>query len=250
MRPIKKEHKQRGIAIALGVHLLVFLFFIFTSFDNPNKEDTEKIVAIIDFSGGGGAEGGAENKKQQEEIEEKVEETESSDSSEEVLTQETKAPTSSSKAPAPKKNTKSSAQKEEKQKPKYGNLGGLFKKGSGKGKDEGDRDGGSKKGTGKGDGPNVGSGDGIGDGKNRILKYKPNFVNPTQETGKVAVQITINRDGKVIKALALASSKLTTTANIKLHRSAEEHAKQLKFNSTSNGPKYDKMVTTINFKLN
>ncbi len=250
MQPIKQEDKRKGLVIALIAHLFVFLFLFFTSFDTPQEEEPERIVAVMDFSGGGGSAGGSEAKEEVNEPTEQTEETESSDSSEEIATQEEDSPAESSSSPASENTSNSSAQEETKKDPKYGNLGSVFGKGNGSGDDQGNGDGGSGGGRGGGNGPSVGSGEGVGDGKDRILTYKPEFINPTQETGKVAVQITINRDGKVIKAIALASSRLTTTANITLHRSAEKHAKQLKFNATPNGPKYDKMVTTINFKLN
>ena len=250
MQPISKENKRTGIIIALIVHLFVFLFLIFTSFDTPKQEDKERIVAVMDFSGGGGSAGGSESTQPQEEPTQESEETESSDSSEEVVTQETESPAESSSAPASKNENNSSAQEESKKDPKYGNLGNVFGKGNGKGDKEGNGDGGSGGGTGGGNGPSVGSGDGIGDGKGRILKFKPDFVNPTQETGKVIVAITINRDGKVIKAVAKPNNSGTTTSNVVLLRSAEKQAKQLKFNAMPNGPKYDQMATTIRFTLN
>ena len=249
MQPIKKENKRKGLAIALIVHLFVFLFLMFTSFDTTKEEvEKERVVAVMDFSGGGGSEGGSESPEPKEEPTQKTEDTKSSNSSEEVVTQEKESPAQSSSKPAAKKKDNSSAQEEQKQKPKYGGLGGAF--GNGSGNDNGSGDGGSGGGTGGGNGPKVGAGDGIGDGKGRVLTYKPDFVNPTQETGKVIVAITINREGKVIKAVAKPNDAGTTTSNVLLLRSAEKQAQELQFNPLPNGPKFDQMATTIRFTLN
>ncbi len=250
MKPIKKEDKNKGIVGAIVVHLAVLVWLIIMAMaplpDPPFPE--EKVVMTMDFRGGGGSEGGSTSTEVTEEPSKESEETESSNSSEEVVTQEQESPVESSSAPASSNSDNSSAEKEEKQQPKYSGLGGAF--GKGKGDKEGDGKGGSGGGTGGGHGPKTGDGNGVGDGKGRILTYKPKFVNPTQETGKVVVAITINRAGKVIKAVAKPGNKGTTTANILLHRSAEKQAKTLKFNANPNGPKYDKMATTIVFTLN
>jgi outer membrane biosynthesis protein TonB len=249
MKPIKKENKRKGLAIALILHLFVVLFLVFTSFDTAKEEiDKEEIVAVMDFSGGGGSEGGAASEEEVTEPTEETEVTESSDSSEEVVTQEEESPVESSSKPASENKENSSAQKETKQEPKFGGLGGVFGKG-GNGNSDGTGDGGTGGGTGGGNGPKVGSGDGIGDGTGRLVVSKPNFVNPTQETGRVMVAMQINRDGVVTKATALPTHKETSTSNILLLKEAERLAKKMTFNRVPNGPKVDKVAHIINFKL-
>jgi len=254
MKPIRQEDKRKGIIVTIIVHLAVLMWLIYLAMqplpDPPFPE--EKVLMVMDFSGGGGSKGGAKAEEVVEETTAKTEETtESSNSSEEVVTQTEDSPVESSSAPASSHSDNSSAEKEEKQKPKYGNLGGAFGGGSGD-DDTGNGDGGSGGGIGGGNGPKVGDGNGIGDGTGRVLTYKPDFTNPTQETGRVVVAITINREGKVIKAVAKPGNKGTTTSNVILHRSAEKQAKMLRFNPNPNpnGPKYDKMATTIVFTLN
>jgi len=249
MEPIKKENKRKGLAIALILHLFVVLFLVFTSFDTAKEEvEKEEIVAVMDFSGGGGSEGGSESPEPQEEPTEQTEEAESSDSSEEVVTQEEESPVESSSKPASKKTDNSSAEEESKKNDKTSGLGNLFGKGSGD-DGKGSGDGGSGGGTGGGNGPKVGSGDGIGDGTGRLVVSKPNFVNPTQETGRVMVAMQINRDGVVTKATALPTHKETSTSNILLLKEAERLAKKMTFNRVPNGPKIDKVAHIINFKL-
>ena len=79
MKPIKKENKRKGIAIALIAHLFVFLFLMFTSFDTTKDETPkEEVLVVMDFSGGGGSEGGSESPEPQEDPSEQTEESESS----------------------------------------------------------------------------------------------------------------------------------------------------------------------------
>lgn len=248
MKPIKKEYKRKGIAIAIILHLFVFLFLIFTSFDTTKAIEDDVIVAVMDFSGGGGSEGGSVSEEEVTEPTEKAEVSESSDSSEEVVTQEEDSPVESSSKPASENTENSSAESETEKKPKHGGLGSLFGKG-GSGNSDGNGDGGTGGGTGGGNGPKVGSGDGVGDGTGRLVVSKPDFVNPTQETGRVMVAMQINRDGIVTVATYLPNHPKTTTSNIKLLKEAERLAKKMTFNRVPNGPKVDKVAHLINFKL-
>ena len=110
MKPIKKEDKQKGIIVAVVVHLAVLVWLIIMAMaplpDPPFPED--KVVMVMDFRGGGGSEGGSTSTEVTEEPSKESKETESSNSSEEVITQEEESPVESSSAPASSPSTRSS----------------------------------------------------------------------------------------------------------------------------------------------
>lgn len=91
---------------------------------------------------------------------------------------------------------------------------------------------------------------GFGDGKNWSLKgrkpsYLPKPSNEFAENGTVVVQITVNRYGKVTKAIAI--DKGSTTTNSKLRRLAEEAAKKALFNANPNAAEMQRGTITYHF---
>ncbi len=67
----------------------------------------------------------------------------------------------------------------------------------------------------------------------------------TQATGRVVVQVTVNRQGQVIRAEAGARG--TTTTDATLHRHAEEAARRARFDLQSDAPEEQRGTITYNF---
>ncbi len=93
-------------------------------------------------------------------------------------------------------------------------------------------------------------GTGPGDGieyslEGRRANYLPIPEYTTQATGRVVVQITVNRQGQVIRTNA--GVRGTTTTNQTLHRLAEEAARRARFDLKSNAPEEQVGTITYNF---
>ncbi len=92
----------------------------------------------------------------------------------------------------------------------------------------------------------TGPGDGIEytlDGRQANFLPLPDYT--TQATGRVVVQITVNRRGQVIRATAGARG--TTTTNQTLHRIAEEAARRARFDLKADAPEEQIGTITYNF---
>lgn len=104
-------------------------------------------------------------------------------------------------------------------------------------------------GVGEGDGKGPGSGDGTGgisyNLSGRNLVRKPSIDDSSQETGKVVVDITVNKDGTVINARPGARG--TTTTSSLLFSKAKEAALKAKFNPSSAGVEEQKGTITFVF---
>lgn len=100
-----------------------------------------------------------------------------------------------------------------------------------------------KNGTGGGPGTGTGTGGGDGDGhgpgkgsgvsfdlNGRILLRKPSIDDRSQETGKVVVSITVDKDGNVVDARPGARG--STTSSAYLFSKAREAALKAKFNAS------------------
>lgn len=83
-------------------------------------------------------------------------------------------------------------------------------------------------------------------GRGKVSFKKPE--NPTQEDGKVVVEIWVNRDGKVLKAKPGARG--STTTNPTLQQKAKEAALKAKFKRDENAPFEQKGTMTFVFILN
>lgn len=117
--------------------------------------------------------------------------------------------------------------------------------GSGSGNGTGD-------GPGKGPGSGKGSGPGKGDGSGpnfslhgRSAKYIPVPDYTEQDQGKVVVDVWVDKNGNVTKAIA--GSKGTTTSNPSLWRKAQQAALSAKFSVSSDAPEEQKGTITYNF---
>jgi len=127
--------------------------------------------------------------------------------------------------------------------------------GSGTG-DQGDKNGDplskytGKNGNGTGDGGGEGTGKGDGSGKGisfslsgRKLIRTPQITDQSQETGKVVVDITVDKDGNV--ETAIPGGRGSTTTSAYLFRLAKDAAKKAKFNPSPEGADIQK--GTISF---
>jgi TonB family protein len=82
-------------------------------------------------------------------------------------------------------------------------------------------------------------------GRNSISIPKPKYN--LQESGKVVVEVTVDRNGKVTNARPGVSG--STTANITLLEAAKRAALKAKFNSDSKAPAYQRGTITYHFQL-
>jgi hypothetical protein len=118
--------------------------------------------------------------------------------------------------------------------PYGGGIGG--KGGDGKGPDEDS--------PGEG-GPGPGGGGGPGKGGVRKLLSKPDVKNPTLEEGVVAVDVYVDKSGRVVRAEV--NSARSTTINTILRATARQEATKLVFSPDSDGP--NQMLLTIEFNF-
>ncbi|MFH0894036.1 MAG: hypothetical protein V2A54_06340 [Bacteroidota bacterium] len=121
-------------------------------------------------------------------------------------------------------------------------------KGDGKGGGSGDGKGG---GDGKGEGP--GKGDGKGPGisiiiKDRVVKNVVKPVYNVNESGKVVVEVTLDRNGKVLRATA--GAKGTTTSNRTLWKNSTDAALKTTFFFKKDAAVEQKGTITYNYILN
>lgn len=82
-------------------------------------------------------------------------------------------------------------------------------------------------------------------GRNSISIPKPKYN--LQESGKVVVEVTVDRNGKVTNARPGVSG--STTANINLLEAAKKAALKASFNSDSKAPAYQRGTITYHFQL-
>lgn len=94
-----------------------------------------------------------------------------------------------------------------------------------------------------------GSGDGVNydlTGRSMVKVKKPN--NPTQEDGKVVVEIVVDKNGKVIRATPGARGSSTT--NPTLYKISKEAALEARFNVKADAPAEQKGTMTFVYILN
>jgi TonB family protein len=245
MKPINKKYKNIGLATSLVLNAAVFLLIPFIPSCDIEADPpfpTETIVMEMDFSAsGGGASGGSPNiANESSSTSKEVESTSKTESNESQSN--IKESTVTQKKPKESKGDGQSASTTENPKNDFGSVFG-----SGGGNDGGSG-GGSGTGVGPGTGPTIGQG-GVGSGDGRTVISKPSLINPTQEEGRVMVEVTIDQDGNVTKVAAKRSHSKTTTSNETLIKEAEKLAKQFKFSKDYSGPSLQSTVIAINFTL-
>lgn len=235
----KEEENKRKLFGSLGVLLfsgltLVVLF----AFNMPEAEEEEEKppVPIMTFDFSGSTKKGGSGAKAKAAPAEKVE----TPKADPVKTQKTKSATKktsgtkSTKPAAPTKTANNKALAN-------GAFGGN-NNGSGSGNDNGD-------GGGLGNGE---SGPGVTGRTGKLTRgaiSRPEAQNPIEEEGQVAVEITVDRSGKVISAKALRTHPYTTSNNPAHYTAAVKAAKKYKFSASSSAKEYEKGVVKIRFTL-
>jgi hypothetical protein len=96
-------------------------------------------------------------------------------------------------------------------------------------------------------GPGPGGEGGKGSGGVRKLLSKPDVKNPTLEEGVVAIDVYVNKEGKVVRADV--NSARSTTINSILRATARQEAQNLKFSADSNAPNQVLLTIEFNFTL-
>ncbi len=82
-------------------------------------------------------------------------------------------------------------------------------------------------------------------GRNAV--YLPKSSYPGNESGKIVVEIVVNRNGNVVQTRA--GIKGTTTYNTALHKAAKQAAMKTKFSSSQDAPFHQKGYLVYNFYL-
>lgn len=272
----------RSLTTTLIVHAIIaaLLWYLTISSKNPPYEEG------LAGGGGGGsfvefgtidfAEADVVPETNPEEIvEEPIEETEIN--TEEIITTETeetvainppkeKPKDKPKETPKKKDNEVKPQPKVEPELPKV-NQGALFKKkgdradgtggggsgGGGTGTGEGSGDG-SGKGPGSGSGEGGGKGDGKGPGvgpgfelTGRSWRKKPSLDDNSQETGKVVIEIVVDKNGNVTSANGPARG--STTQSNSLYQKAKQAALQAKFSPSSDGVEEQRGTITFDFRV-
>lgn len=250
---MNKQDRNRAITGTIIFHVIIAVLLILFAFKTPLPLP-EEMGVVVDFGGGGG--GGGETGKYTEMSSEAVSHnnivTSPSTFKENVATQ-----TEMSHTMTPPTQTQTVVKEEPVVDPRIVDFWNSNKsntsQGSGGGKGTGTGSG-TGSGTGKGDGSGVGdgSGPGKGDGSGpnfslhgRSAKYIPVPDYTEQEQGKVVVDVWVDKNGNVTKAIA--GAKGTTTSNPSLWRKAQQAALNAKFSINLNAPEEQKGTITYNF---
>ncbi|MCA6363196.1 MAG: hypothetical protein IM638_09160 [Bacteroidetes bacterium] len=115
--------------------------------------------------------------------------------------------------------------------------------GIGGGKGNGEGDGENSPGEG---GPGPGGSGGTGKGVRKLLS-KPDVKNPTLEEGVVAVDVYVDKSGRVVRAEV--NSARSTTINTILRATARQEATKLVFSADASGPNQLLLTIEFNFTL-
>jgi len=267
------KDKRRGLIVSLTIHavLLVLFFFFGLKYIVPPPEEGMVINFGTSETGLGTVE--SEPMKSNEAVEVPVEQVTPPPPSqttpvvaqEEVVTQDTEEEIAFKKEKEAKERaeTERKIQEErkrqeeqrlrEEQQRRMEELFAKAKAGEGKGGGEGVTKPGGNQGSLDGQ-PNVphggkgGSGSGVSfDLGGRKMTAPPRIVDNSQETGKVVVDITVDKYGKVVQAIPGARGSTTTSSH--LYRLAREAALDTKFNANPDAQVQQKGTMTFVFVL-
>ncbi len=236
----EKENKVFGIVISSVFHVVILLLlFAFSMTTYGEKE--KPVQLVMDFSAGSSSKGGSSAESTPTET---VDETTPVNKVDPVKTQETKSPVKKS---TKKKSENSKKSDKPSKKPNSNALAnGAF----------------NGNGTGQSDGDGTGNNEGIGDGENgpgvkgKIGKLgtgdgtPPAVTNPTRDQqGKVVIEITVDRQGKVVDVKVLANHPNATTTDPVLQAQARKDGYRFKFKPDSRRAELSKGLRVINYKL-
>jgi hypothetical protein len=232
----EKKRRKAGILVAFVFHVaLVILLFSFTV--TPPEVEPEPELIVFDFSGSSASGGSSASKS-------KAKSETNTSKADPVKTQKSESPVTKAKS-----TTKSTTSSNNTPKVNKNATAGSNTFGGNKGNGSGNSD---------GDGSDNGNGDGVGGpgltgkiGKlgSRKRIYIPKVNNPVKEEGKVVVEVTVLRSGKVESARVLRNNSGTTTNNTAHYAEAKKEALKIIFAKNPNGKQYEKGEVTINFVL-
>lgn len=94
-----------------------------------------------------------------------------------------------------------------------------------------------------------GIGSGVGDVYDRKVVREPEIENPTNEEGRVMLELIINREGKVISVKVKQSHPSNTTANPILFEAAEKTAWGIVYGADPEASEFEKVFKLIEFRL-
>lgn len=250
---MEKKNKNKAIIGTIITHALLLLLLFVFAFRTPLPLPEEKGI-LVDFGGGGG--GGGQSGEMSDVRPENVSEnnqnvSDPSRQTEQYVTQNTE------RTNVVSSDSKSQVKEQPVVDPRISNFwssnSSKSSQGSGTGTGTGNGSGngsGTGSGTGTGDGSGVGPGSGDGSGPNfnlhgRSSKYIPIPEYTEQDQGKVVVDIWVDKNGNVTKAIA--GAKGTTTSNPSLWKKAQQAALNAKFSVNANAPEEQKGTITYNF---
>lgn len=236
----EKENKVLGIVMSTVFHVVVLLLLFAFSMKTEGVKE-EPVLLVMDFSAGSSSKGGSSSESTPTEA---VEDPTPVNKVDPVKTQQTESPVKRSDK---KKSESSKKSNNPSKKPNSNALANGAFNGNGSGQSDGE---GSGNNDGIGDGENgpgvtgkigkLGSGDGI----------PPDVVNPTRDQqGKVVIEITVNRQGKVVDVKVLANHPKATTTDPVLQAQARKDGYRFKFKPDSRRAELSKGLRVINYKL-
>jgi outer membrane biosynthesis protein TonB len=265
---IKKEEQKNkiiGYVTTIGIHALILFLLLWMMLSPPNPPleygGMELSMSLGEMNMGG-------PNPEPQPIPEQVQPVPVSQPEEVIATQDVEeAPSIKTSKEKPTKTTPVPIKQEPVEQPRKVDERAIFKKksqdgaaGSGSGTipgNQGNPDGvpgGSPNGNGIGDGKGgTGGGTGTGDGwgsfnlAGRSLTRKPNIEDQSRETGRVVVQIVVDRNGRVIKAAP--GFKGTNITSNTLWEKAKQGALETRFSANPNGPEEQFGTMTFEFKF-
>jgi len=245
---MEKKNRTSAVIGTIVFHVMLAMILILFGFKTPLPLPEETAIEIDMGGGGGGQTGNYTDFSQDHPSDQNIPNNTHSSNDEQYATQDDPSEMVSS-------NTKPNVV--EKKEPVVDSRITDFWSTKSDSKSGGDGTGqgtgtGSGTGTGKGtgDGSGTGSGTGPGSGPNfslhgRSAKYIPIPDYTEVEQGKVVVDVWVDKNGKVTKAIA--GAKGTTTSNPSLWRKAQQAALSAKFSVNQNAPEEQKGTITYNF---
>jgi outer membrane biosynthesis protein TonB len=251
---MEKKNRNKAIVGTVIFHVIAALLLILFAFKTPLPLP-EEMGVIVDFGGGGG--GGGESGKYTQMSSNAVSHDNTSPDLLNVPRENVVTQTDPSHAISKQTQTQPVVKEEPVVDPRIVDFWQSNKsntsQGTGGGKGTGTGSGkGSGTGTGDGSGVGDGSGPGKGDGSGpnfslhgRSSRYLPVPDYTEQDQGKVVVEVWVDRNGNVTKAIA--GAKGTTTSNRSLWTKAQQAALNAKFSVNLNAPEEQKGTITYNF---
>ncbi|MBK8226191.1 MAG: hypothetical protein IPK70_03320 [Flavobacteriales bacterium] len=240
----QERDRRAGIIATVVIHAIAFLLFLFFGLTQPDPLPQEEMIELV-FESAGGLSGGDPSPTPGAPQESAVPSPSASDP-EEVATEED----SPVEAPKPVKPNPKPNPKPETPKPPKPNPNSLFNPSGNPSENTDPNPGGNNSNSSKPGGG--GSGDFKGSGfegrlEGRGLMRGPNITDKPSEGGKVALNIWVDRDGKVTR-VSQNLDKSTTTSSV-LFNIAKKGALQCTFSARADGPAEQMGLLVFIFEL-